>query len=335
MYEILLLLACAGEWSAPVNGLQARLCPMVKGNFNGTPIITTYLELRNVSDHANPLELPLDAPDIQLKFTVTDGAGKSVAAAGGPFRELRADQGVLRIPFDSQMRINIAHRGAGVPKDHAAHLDLGADLAIDGLAAAPAVWDFKCGDTGSYYLHASLTVRKGGPERWAGTLEIPKVKLPTLAAAAAGSTVDKDKDVFAAQRIEEALGKLAKGDGDWKRFSVTYDDLHPLHGGLTLTIDGAGKVTQKAVRQKVGEVKDVSASDLKKLVELLQKHQAWEQKEAERKPRPDESKARLMIRYGEDSVTVWEWYNDLRKNNRLLEIREAMKKAPWKANPEK
>ncbi|MFO0965125.1 MAG: hypothetical protein U0793_06010 [Gemmataceae bacterium] len=115
---------------------------------------------------------------------------------------------------------------------------------------------------------------------------------------------------------------------------MTYDDLHAFHGGLTLTIDGKGKVTQKAVRQKVGEARDVSKADLKLLVDLLQKHKAWEQREPERKPRPDESKARLVIRYGDESVTVWEWYNDLRKNKRLLEIREAMKKAAWKSAAE-
>jgi hypothetical protein len=157
----------------------------------------------------------------------------------------------------------------------------------------------------------------------------------TLAlAVSAGLTDDPGKDkVAAATRLEEALRKLANGDGDWKRFSVTYDDLHAFHGGLTLTIDGAGKATQKAVRQKVGAVKDVSAADLKQLVMLLQKHRAWEQKEPDRKPRPDESKARLTIRYGDDSVTVWEWYNDLRKNNRLWELREAMKKAAWTVAP--
>jgi hypothetical protein len=37
----------------------------------------------------------------------------------------------------------------------------------------------------------------------------------------------EDKDASAAgKRIQEALAKLAKGGGEWKRLSVTYDDIH-------------------------------------------------------------------------------------------------------------
>ena len=153
-----------------------------------------------------------------------------------------------------------------------------------------------------------------------------------VASTASTIQASEDNDASAAgKRIQEALAKLAKGGGEWKRFSVTYDDLHGLHGGLALTIHGTGKVTQKVVRQKVGEEKEVSETELKQLVELLQKHKAWEQKEVGRPAVPDESKARLVITYEDDSVTVWEWYNDLPKNERLLEIREAMKKAAWKS----
>jgi len=163
------------------------------------------------------------------------------------------------------------------------------------------------------------------------------VVLTAAVVAVNSSTVEADdaKNASAAgKRIQEALADLAKGDGDWKRFSVTYDDLHGLHGGLTLTIHGSGKVTQKAVREKIGEPKEVSAAQLKELVELLQKHKAWEQKEPERPPVPDESRARLAIKYADDSVTIWEWYNDLSKNKRLVVIREAMKKAAWKSVPQ-
>jgi hypothetical protein len=155
-----------------------------------------------------------------------------------------------------------------------------------------------------------------------------------VASTASTIQASEDNDASAAgKRIQEALARLAKGGGEWKRFSVTYDDLHGLHGGLTLTIHGTGKVTQKVVRQKAGEEKEVTETELKQLVELLQKHKAWEQKEVERPVVPDESKARLVIKYEDDSVTVWEWYNDLPKNKRLLEIREAMKKAAWKSVP--
>ena len=37
-------------WSLPVNGLEARLSFGKKETINGTPLISTYLELRNVAD---------------------------------------------------------------------------------------------------------------------------------------------------------------------------------------------------------------------------------------------------------------------------------------------
>ena len=156
-------------WSKPVNGLQARLCCTRKETFNGTSVIATYLELRNDSNSSNVMELPLDGDDVQFEYTVTDAGGRSVSPADGPYDEIRADLGLMRLPFDSLLRLNIAHRGAGVPKDYAAHLDLG----------ALSTWDFKRGDMQSYYLHAKLTVKKRDEKRWSGTITIPKVKLLT------------------------------------------------------------------------------------------------------------------------------------------------------------
>ncbi len=157
----------------------------------------------------------------------------------------------------------------------------------------------------------------------------------TFTAAVSALQPEKDDKAMTRQRIEAALAKLVKGEGDWKKLSMTYSDLHPFHGGLTLTIDGSGKVTQQALREKVGEEREVSKQELKRLVELLQSHKAWEQKVPARLANPDESKARFTIKYGDDVVEVWEWYNDLRKNKRIVELREAMKTAAWKEVPKK
>jgi hypothetical protein len=169
-----------GAWSKPVNGLQARLCFTRKEKLNGTPIIITYLELRHASNDADVIELPLDGKEVAFDFTVTASDGKSVPPAAGRFQELTQEVGLIRLPYDSLLRVNIAHHGASVPKDHAAHLDLGADAAVDGRAPAPAVWDFKRGDKQTYYLEAKLTVKKRDDKRrWSGSISIPKVKLPT------------------------------------------------------------------------------------------------------------------------------------------------------------
>lgn len=155
-------------WSKPVNGLQARLSFARKKVLNGTPIVVTYLELRNVSDVGNVMEIPLDPKKIQ--FTVTDSDGKVVDPTNGPFDGISVDLGLTRLPHDSFLRFNIASHGAGVRKDQAAHLDLGPQ----------AHWDFKRGDKSSYYLQAKFAVEKNQRRQWFGTIEIPKTKIPTM-----------------------------------------------------------------------------------------------------------------------------------------------------------
>jgi hypothetical protein len=155
------------SWSKPVNGLQARLAFAHKETVNGTPILITYLELRNVGDTAAVMEIPLDKDKIQC--IVTDEIGKKVAPADGPFDEITCEIGTLRLPHDSSMRINIASRGAGIPKDQAAHLDLG----------PMTHWYFPRGEQKSYYLKAKFTIDE--PQRkdahWHGTLDIPRAKI--------------------------------------------------------------------------------------------------------------------------------------------------------------
>ena len=156
----------AGAWSKPVNGLQARLSFAQKETSNGTPIITAYLELRNVSDRANVMEVPLESR--QMEFSVTDTAGKAVAPANGPYDGISVERGVIRLPYDSRRRFNVTQRGAGIPRDQAGLLDLGAGRD----------WVFKRGDEGAYYLHARLTVKETNGQRWSGTIRVPKARVP-------------------------------------------------------------------------------------------------------------------------------------------------------------
>ena len=163
-------------WSSPVNGLQARLSAVRGQPLNGTPLITTYLELRNVADVANVMELPFN-PEA-MRFEVVDEQDKPLAQNGTAYDELTVELGMLRLPHDSYLRFDISHHGAGVPKNQTALLDLG----------VPYVWVFTPGDKHSYYLRAqfSIEARKEGtaelakPDRvWSGTIEMPRVKIPT------------------------------------------------------------------------------------------------------------------------------------------------------------
>src|SRR5260370_555160 len=71
----------ANAWSERVNGLQARLSFATKKILNGTPIITTYLELRNVSDTANVMEIPSE--DLNMPYPVHPWPRISGAIIGG------------------------------------------------------------------------------------------------------------------------------------------------------------------------------------------------------------------------------------------------------------
>ncbi len=159
----------SSPWSKPASGLQARLTFERGRETNGTPIIATYLELRNVSDSATPIEVPLDPSKIDFK--VTDAGGKEVAQAGLPYDGVTATPGTLRLPHDSQLRLSVSGNGAGVPKDQGGLLDL----------ASSANWVFKHGEVGAYYLRAKIAIPKSDGQLWSGTLEIPDTRIPLVA----------------------------------------------------------------------------------------------------------------------------------------------------------
>ena len=127
---------------------------------------------------------------------------------------------------------------------------------------------------------------------------------------------------------------MGAGALDLAPLSVSYDNLHPLWGGLLLTIHGTGQVEQKAVRQSAGEIVPVAQDDVLDLVRLLLFHDAWVQLVPERTLLPDESRALLTIRYADEQTTIWEWYHDLRVNRRIIEIRDRMQEIAWRTSTE-
>jgi hypothetical protein len=134
--------------------------------------------------------------------------------------------------------------------------------------------------------------------------------------------------------VKSLLEQIEAGRLDLRPLAVSYDDLHPLHGGLVLTIRGTGKAEPRAVWQTPGRTKLVPREGLLKLVHLLLREQAWEQRVPERPAVPDESTARLTIRYRNDQTVIWEWYNDLEANQRIIKIRDLMQRIAWAApNP--
>jgi hypothetical protein len=156
-----------------------------------------------------------------------------------------------------------------------------------------------------------------------------------VALALVGTAAVADTTAPAARKgassVEETLRAILDGKQELAPLVVTYSDLHGLHGGLRLSIDGRGRVRQEAVREKVGTPKpEVARGDLLKLVALLVDKRAWKQEVPERPPVPDESRASLSIAYGGGpSSTIWEWYNDLAETRAILPVRELMKRIAW------
>jgi hypothetical protein len=109
-------------------------------------------------------------------------------------------------------------------------------------------------------------------------------------------------------KIRKGLEALATDRGEWRDFSVIYDDRNSFSGGVTLTIFGTGDV--QALTESWSPTlptRNVSLSDLKELVNLLLEHKAWEHREIPERPfKTDGHAIHLTIRYGNDWTMMWE-----------------------------
>ena len=159
----------SANWSEAANGLQARLSFTRGGNS-----IITYLELRRspTDNRGEVLEVPFRFNAIQ--FDVVDEHGAQMELSHPGVGEAFADFGMLRLPVDSSMRINITGHPPPSLKETRPFLAL-----TPGLA-----WEYHVGDKRSFYLRARLSIEKTvdpNRARWSGAIEIPKAKIPTSA----------------------------------------------------------------------------------------------------------------------------------------------------------
>ena len=108
---------------------------------------------------------------------------------------------------------------------------------------------------------------------------------------------------------------------------LTYDDLHGLHGGDRYELEGRELVHTHKARGPAPATETrvtLSGSQLKELAELLHGQALWEQRTPARQARPDESRARLSMTLDGQSAEVWEWYNEMPANDRLVRVRAAL-----------
>ncbi len=129
--------------------------------------------------------------------------------------------------------------------------------------------------------------------------------------------------------IESGLQAFLAGEIEPDVVSITYSDLHGLHGGLELTIRGSGRTEQQSLRSEAGEPGELSAGDVHRLVQLLLELRAWEQRTPDRPAVPDESRARLRIQVGDGTSETWEWFNEMEANRRLIRVRDLMTDLAW------
>jgi hypothetical protein len=174
------------QWSNESNGLRARLSLRRSSVSNGTGIITTYLELENVSDMGNPM-LIRGTP---IQFKVTDEAGRDVPVSGGPFDGVSFGETELTLPHDSALRYRIGPCGFGVPADQAALLDLGSSYG----------WVIPR-DGKKYYVSGVMEVAGVKEDRsqrgivWQGRIELPAVPIPTDAERREPVSVEKIREL--------------------------------------------------------------------------------------------------------------------------------------------
>jgi hypothetical protein len=123
---------------------------------------------------------------------------------------------------------------------------------------------------------------------------------------------DELEKILAAQRVPAHL-------------CVVYDDMHGLWGGSILTVQGDGRL-ERQVRSRgapapTSSTRQVDQREVLALIRLLVELFAWKQHTPDSPPIPDESRAYLTISLGERTSRMWERYNDMQANDRLIHVK--------------
>ena len=130
--------------------------------------------------------------------------------------------------------------------------------------------------------------------------------------------------------MRRQLEQLSAGSISKDSFELEYNDMHAFHGGETLTVIGDALTGRYLFRNEVSPEQieppptTLTAEQLHTLVELLLEIEAWEQRVPAREAVPDESAASLSIRVGTVESNIWEWYNDLSGNDRLVRVKQLL-----------
>lgn len=129
------------------------------------------------------------------------------------------------------------------------------------------------------------------------------------------------------QFMEQQLKDFAQGRAT-QNLTIVYSDMHGLWGGVTITLStsGAYELLERARGAIVPELvqRTVTTDQVQEVIRLLLKTRAWEQQALQRTPIPDEVTAMLTLKIGDAESSIWELYNNLEKNGRLVRVRRLL-----------
>jgi hypothetical protein len=113
-----------------------------------------------------------------------------------------------------------------------------------------------------------------------------------------------------------------------QNLTIIYSDMHGLWGGVTVTLStsGAYEILERPRGAIVPDMvrKTITPEQVQEVLRLLLETRAWEQQSLERMPMPDEARASLTLRTGDLEASIWELYNNLEKNGRLVRVRRLL-----------
>ena len=107
---------------------------------------------------------------------------------------------------------------------------------------------------------------------------------------------------------------------------VTYEEIHPTQDGPRLMIKGTGQIQQTGAGATPGVYPDLSPAEVENLVRLLLDIEAWKQRTPWREAASNEIRAYLRVQVGGASSEIWEWYDKLDDNQRIVQLLDQLKK---------
>ena len=130
-----------------------------------------------------------------------------------------------------------------------------------------------------------------------------------------------------AECMEQQLQDFVEGRAT-QNLTIVYSDMHGLWGGITITLstDGAYELLERARGGIVPDLarRTVPPVQIHEVLRVLLDIRAWEQQTLQRTPISDEVRATLTLRAGDVESSIWELYNNLEKNARLVRVRRLL-----------